>query len=133
GTIGSGLAMGGEILATGGSAALKIAARRKLAGMTGKQIRNLKNADRKALNKALDGIVGDGLEAHHKMPLTGHSGSGQAAMFPSIGLPGGIKNSAMNGRLMTPGAHSARHALDAGMERAAGRLGICNVGVGAAS
>jgi RHS repeat-associated protein len=132
GKIGSNLAMAGEIAATGGSAALKIAARRKLAGMTSKQIRNLKNADRKALDKALDGVVGDGLEAHHRAPLTGHSGSGQAAMFPSIGLPSWMKNSKWNGRLMTPSAHSARHAFDAGLERAAGFLGIGNVGVGAA-
>ncbi len=99
----------GETLATGGAGLLKGMAKRKLKGLSKTARKSLESADRKALDKALKGKVGDGLDAHHRGPLSGHSGTGTPAMFPTIGLPSGLKNSRFNGKLLSPKAHREAH------------------------
>ena len=94
-------------------------------------MKNLKSLDNLALDRSLGGVVGDGLQAHHKMPRIGHWGTGTPAMFPSIGLTAKVRNSWYNGKLLANPAHAARHARDEAVERVAGQIGIGNPNVAA--
>jgi RHS repeat-associated protein len=86
-----------EVAATGGSAALKTAAKK-----TGQK------AARTAAAKATREIAREGNKLHHVNPLFGHPG-GKKALFPTGGLPPSIHSGAWNLELLDDAAHLAAH------------------------
>ena len=102
-TAGEWVETGAEIALTGGSAALKVAA---------------KHASRKAVYAAANKMVGQsglrqsGRFVHHANPLFGHPGGGStlSTLFPTGGLPASIHSGAWNLKSLSKGAHLAAHA-----------------------
>jgi RHS repeat-associated protein len=89
--------VGGEVLATGGSALLKSAAK----SVARSQVR-------REAARMTSGIARNGKELHHINPLFGHPG-GAPTLFPTGGLPASIHSGKWNLRLLGHDAHAAAH------------------------
>jgi len=113
-----------DLLSAGGSMALK--------GAASNVTKTVLNADRKIARDVMNLSRGDGLFAHHINPLKGHQYVGGWTLFPTAGLPGWIKNSWLNLKVLNKAGHEAAHGGLLRAEAVARAMGLGNPGAAAA-